>query len=253
MQANINVPAANDPSQLIDFDPGDALCPGKSSLNIMRNIFPAGILNIKSAASLKQINPTFFGIRLLFRIGRAARALDKFIITRPERKLIHHVLRLDDITGRMAWTFPAFFMQIERNLRGTIAFVRDQEKFLLGFTFELNPKSLESKRGTFPAAPSIGRVASLNFNDDATQHIAIEGEHAHQYSEPERATAQNSPDRFRLQTRLPVSDCQYGTTGENERSPVRPRRFNEGKQRIKREDGPPEPQYESATGTLTRD
>src|SRR5207248_473823 len=124
MQANINVPAANDASQVIDFDPGDALCPGKSSLNIMWNIFPA-------------------------------------------------------------WIFPAFFMQIERNLRGTIAFVRDQEKFLFGFTFELNPKSLESKRGTFPAAPSIGRVASLNFNADAPQHIAIEGEHAHQYSEPE--------------------------------------------------------------------
>ena len=76
----------------------------------MRNIFSAGILNIKSAASLKQINPAFFGIGLLFRIGRARRTLNKFIVTRPEGKLIHHVLRLDDITGWMAWTFPAFFM-----------------------------------------------------------------------------------------------------------------------------------------------
>src|SRR5438094_7685717 len=112
MQANINVPAANDPSQVIDFDSGDALCPGKSSLNIMRNIFPAGVLNIKSAASLKHINPAFFGIGLLFRIERPAWKLDKFIVTRPEGKLIHHVLRLDDVAGRMAWTFPAFIMQI---------------------------------------------------------------------------------------------------------------------------------------------
>src|SRR6185312_4271214 len=110
----------------------------------MRNIFSAGILNIKSAASLKQINAAFFGIALLFWIGRAARTLNKFIVTRPERKLIHHVLRLDNITGRMTWAFAAFFMQIERNLRSTIAFVRDQEKFLLRLAFEVDPKSFES-------------------------------------------------------------------------------------------------------------
>src|SRR6476620_4028308 len=179
MQAKINVPAANGPSQVMDFDPGDTLCPGKSSLNIMRNIFSAGVLNIQSAASLKQINPAFFGIGLLFQIGRTARTLDKFIVTRPERKLIHHVLRLDDITGRMAWTFPAFFMQIERNLGSTITFVRDQEEFLLGFAFELDPKGLKSNRGAFPAAPSIGRIASPNFNANAPKHVGIERQHAH--------------------------------------------------------------------------
>ena len=120
MQAKINVPAANEPSQVVDFDRGDALCPGKSSLNIMGNIFSAGVLNKKSAPSLKQINPAFFGIGLLFRIGRAGRTLDKFIVTRPERKLIHHILRLDNITGRMARAFCAFFVQIERNLGGAI-------------------------------------------------------------------------------------------------------------------------------------
>src|SRR4030095_3723389 len=151
MQAKIDVPAANEPSQVMNFNPGDALCPGKSSLNIMRNVFSTGVLDIKSAASLKQINPAFFGIGLLFRIGRALWTLDKFIVTRPERKLIHHVLRLDDITGRMAWTFPAFLMQIERDLGGTIAFVRHHEKFLLRFSFEIDPKGLESDRGVFPA------------------------------------------------------------------------------------------------------
>src|SRR5262249_46509778 len=208
MQAHINVPAANGPSQVINFDPGNAFCPRKSSLNIMWNIFSAGVLNIKSAAPLKQINPAFFGIGLLFGIVRAGRALDKFIVTWPEGKLIHHVLRLDDIAGRMIWTLPAFFMQIERNLGGTIAFVRDQEKFLLGFAFELDSESLKGNRSAFPAAPSIRRVSSLNFNADAPKHVAIQHEHARNYPQAERAAAQNSPDRFRFQMRSPESDSQ---------------------------------------------
>src|SRR5690349_218320 len=174
----------------------------------MRNVFSAGVLNKKSTASLKQINPAFFAIGLLLWIEHALGTLDKFIVTGPKRKLIHHVLRLDNITGRMTRAFPTFFMQIERNLRSTIAFVRDQEKFLLRLTFEVDPKSFESTRGAFPPAPSIGRVASPNFDADAAKHIGIEREHAHKYSDPDRATAQHSPGGFRFKMRLPVCDCQ---------------------------------------------
>src|SRR5690348_10435130 len=147
----------------------------------MRNVFSAGVLNKKSTASLKQINPAFFGIGLLLGIGRALGTLDKFIVAGPQRKLIHHVLRLDNITGRMTRAFPAFFMQIERNLRSTIAFVRDQEKFLLRLAFEVDPKSFQSAGSALPPAPSIGRVASPDFNTDAAKHIGIEREHAHKY------------------------------------------------------------------------
>src|SRR5690349_11176162 len=108
----------------------------------------------------------------------------------------------------MTRAFPTFFMQIERNLRSTIAFVRDQEKFLLRLAFEVDPKSFQSAGSGLPPAPSIGRVASPDFNTDAAKHIGIEREHAHKYSDAERASAQDSPGGFRFQMRLPESDCK---------------------------------------------
>src|SRR5437764_12061788 len=179
MQAKINVPNANHSSETANFDPGDAIDPGKTGLKIMRNSFAPRVLNVESASSGEQIDATFFGIALVFRTWLAGRALDKFVVTWPERKLIHHVLGLDDVTRWVPWPFDAFVVQIECDLGGAIAFVGDEEKSFFCLLFELNAKIFQRESRTFPAAHAIRWIAPLDFNPDAAQHVAIQSQHAH--------------------------------------------------------------------------
>src|SRR5207247_1985978 len=179
MQAKVNVPGANHSSATAYFDLGDAINPGKTGLKVMRNSFAPGILDVESAPSGKESDAAFFGIALLFRIWRAGRAFDKFIVTWPERKLIHHVLGLDDVTRWVSRPFAAFIVQIECDLGGAIAFVGDQEKFLLRLSLELDAKVFQRQGRAFPAAHAVRRVASLNFNPDTPQDVAIQSQHAH--------------------------------------------------------------------------
>ena len=108
----------------------------------------------------------------------------------------------------MSRPFAAFLVQIKRNLRGTIAVVRDKKEFFARFPLEIVTKVFQGKRRAPPTAHAIGRIAASNFNAGGAQDVAIQRQRAHENAEGEARPGEGSPDRISLQMRLPKSDGQ---------------------------------------------
>ena len=81
----------------------------------MRQASVPAIADEKRASAHERIDAAFFGINLAFGWNGPSWRLDKFVITWPEGKLVHQVLRLDKVNRRMGRTFRSFVAQIEGN------------------------------------------------------------------------------------------------------------------------------------------
>src|SRR5205814_6876108 len=89
--------------------------------------------NKERAAPNEWINAVLLSVNLAFRAGGAGLDLDEFIVARPERKLVYHVLRFGDVNRRMIRTLWPFDAQIKRNFRRAIACIGDKKQCLSQF------------------------------------------------------------------------------------------------------------------------
>src|SRR6266404_1949547 len=107
MAAEKNLPVAHVVTEAFQLESSDWLDGFKGRANVVRWTF-GDVANQKRAAANERIYSFLLGEGVLGRLVRLRRRVHPLIITRPERKLIHQVLRLDDVDGRMPRTFDSF-------------------------------------------------------------------------------------------------------------------------------------------------
>src|SRR4051812_18544140 len=100
----------------------------ESGTDVMRDVLLIAFLHVKRATINERIHSAFLGIHFIRGRPRTWRTLDEFIVTRPERKLILQILRLDDVNRRMLRRFDSFIAQIKSDFGRAIAFIGDEEK-----------------------------------------------------------------------------------------------------------------------------
>src|SRR5204863_204634 len=99
----------------------------KGGPNVVRRMPCLDRADQQRAATDEEIDTFLLSKRLISRLATVRRLLNKLIVTRPERKLINQVLRLDQITRRMSRAFNTFVLQIERNFGSAMALIGNQE------------------------------------------------------------------------------------------------------------------------------
>ncbi len=126
MAAQKNLPVAHVFAKPAELDRPNELGRLKCRLDIVRRIL-SEVSDQQRAAANKRIFAFLLGECLIRRLIRLRRSVDKLIVARPERKLIHQVLRLDQITRRMSRAFDTFVFQVKRNFGRAVTFVRNQK------------------------------------------------------------------------------------------------------------------------------
>ena len=116
-------------------------------------------LQVEGGTADEEIYSVLLGVNFIGIALRVRRQRDKFVVARPKRKLVYHVLRFREIHGRVTRTFDAAVWQIKRQLRSTIAFVGDEENRLAGLLFGIAPDLAYGLGQCSPAAQAIARVA----------------------------------------------------------------------------------------------
>src|SRR4030095_5112327 len=115
-------------------------------------------LQVEGGAANEQIYSLLLGVNLIGIALRVRRQRDKFVVARPEGKLVYHILRRRNVNGRVTRTFHAAVWQIKRQLRSTIAFVGDEENRLAGLLFKIVPDLAYGLGQGSPAAQAIARI-----------------------------------------------------------------------------------------------
>ena len=145
----------------------------------MRRAFFFSIRDKKRAAPEEWIDPILLRVSLALRPPDAGPCFDKLIVARPKRKLVHHVLRLDDVNGRMTGAFRSFVAQIKGNLRRAIPGISNEKQFLPGFCFEIAANFFDRASGGFPSAHAIARITSPQLKSSAANEIRVERHDTH--------------------------------------------------------------------------
>src|SRR6202035_2706977 len=95
------------------------------------------VSNKERVASEEQIDSAFFSINFALWPRRTRFYLNKFIIARPKRELIHHVLGLGNVNRWMTRAFGSLIAQVKRNLRSPVTRVRNKKKLFTQFCFQI--------------------------------------------------------------------------------------------------------------------
>ena len=145
----------------------------------MRHLLFFALSNKERAAPNEWINAVLLSVNLAFRARSAGLDLDEFIVARPERKLVYHVLRFGDVNRRMIRTLWPFVAQIKGNFRRAIACIGDEKQFLSQFRFEIVAHLFDCAGRAFPSAHPVARITSLQLDTRRAQQICVQRDHAH--------------------------------------------------------------------------
>ncbi len=90
------------------FNGSNRFCRLKCGTDIVRHTLFFSLSNEESVASGEWIDAALLGVHLALWTWLARLYFHKFVVARPKRKLIHQVLRLSDVNGRMPRPLRSF-------------------------------------------------------------------------------------------------------------------------------------------------
>src|SRR5207245_6049259 len=103
----------------------------------MRHVSFFTVPNKERITADKEVDAVLFGVSFTLWMWHTRLWFDEFVVARPKRELIYHVLRFRNINRGMTRTFDSFIAQIKRDLRRAIASVGNQKQFLTQFRFQI--------------------------------------------------------------------------------------------------------------------
>src|SRR5262249_33562920 len=138
--------------------------------NRARRLIPIAQLEKERRPASELIHTFLLGIDLVrIRLGIWWQRRE-FVVTRPERKLVHDVLRLGNVNRRMSGSLDPLIGQIKGQLRSAIALVGNQENFGPELPLEVNAQLIDRFGEGSPAANSIRGIAVATPNPNVTDH-----------------------------------------------------------------------------------
>ena len=191
----------------------------------------------KAVPAGEEIYPLLLGVNFV-RIARGVRRQrHKFIVARPERKLILHVLRFGNVNRRMTGLLGALLRQVKRQLGGAIAVGGDQENRLPGSGFEVAAQFCDRCGGRAPTAEPIARVAAAAPDSRVTHHQTNEKQtHRKTDHEPPRLPNFNGSCAAAL---TPIGNRENAEAEKGEPVPVRRGGFVDREERVEKKTGSP--------------